>query len=45
MLSFRKGVPYTLEYLKDLAVQKIHAIWGRGSKEDFFELYFLLQHF
>lgn len=45
MLSFRTIVPHTLEHLKDLAVQKIHAIEGRGSKKDFIDLYFLLQHY
>ena len=45
MLSFRENIPYTLEHLKDIAVQKIQAIQGRGSKEDFYDMYFLLQHF
>ena len=45
MLSFRENIPYTLEHLKDIAVQKIQAIQGRGSKEDFYELSYLLQHF
>lgn len=45
MLSFRTIVPHTLEHLKDIAVQKIQAIQGRGSKEDFYDLFFLLQHY
>jgi predicted nucleotidyltransferase component of viral defense system len=30
---------------KDIAAMKIGAIEGRGSKKDFFDLYFLLQHY
>ncbi len=45
MLSFRENVPYTVEHLKDMTVKKISAIEGRGSKEDFYDLYFLLQRF
>lgn len=30
---------------KDIAAMKISAIEGRGSKKDFFDLYFLLQHY
>ena len=45
MLSFRTIVPHTLEHMKDNAAMKISAIEGRGSKKDFFDLYFLLQHY
>jgi hypothetical protein len=31
--------------LKDIAAMKLDAINGRGSKKDFFDLYFLFQHF
>lgn len=31
--------------LKDIAAMKVNAICGRGSKKDFFDLYFLLDHF
>jgi Nucleotidyl transferase AbiEii toxin, Type IV TA system len=31
--------------IKDIACMKIDAIMGRGRKKDFFDLYFLLQHF
>lgn len=30
---------------KDIAVMKINAIEGRGSKKDFIDLYFLLKHY
>ena len=30
---------------KDIAAMKINAIEGRGSKKDFIDIYFLLQHF
>lgn len=30
---------------KDIAAMKINAIEGRGSKKDFIDLYFLLQHY
>ena len=30
---------------KDIAAMKISAIEGRGSKKDFYDLYFLLQHY
>jgi hypothetical protein len=31
--------------IRDIAPMKIDAICGRGKKKDFFDLYFLLQHF
>jgi predicted nucleotidyltransferase component of viral defense system len=31
--------------LKDIAAMKLEAISGRGSKKDFIDIYFLLQHF
>jgi len=31
--------------IKDIAPMKLDAITGRGKKKDFFDLYFLLQHF
>ncbi|MCK9451395.1 MAG: nucleotidyl transferase AbiEii/AbiGii toxin family protein [Bacteroidales bacterium] len=31
--------------IKDIAAMKLAAITGRGSKKDFVDLYFLLQHF
>lgn len=31
--------------IKDIAAMKIAAITGRGTKKDFIDLYFLLQHF
>lgn len=31
--------------LKDIAAMKLEAITGRGSRKDFVDLYFLLQHF
>jgi predicted nucleotidyltransferase component of viral defense system len=31
--------------LKDIAAMKINAIAGRGSKKDFIDIYYLLQHF
>lgn len=31
--------------LKDIAAMKLETIAGRGSKKDFIDLYFLLQHF
>lgn len=31
--------------IRDIACMKIDAIMGRGRKKDFFDLYFLLQHF
>jgi hypothetical protein len=34
-----------LANIKDIACMKIDAIMGRGRKKDFFDLYFLLQHF
>lgn len=30
---------------KDIAAMKVNAIIGRGSKKDFIDIYFLLQHF
>lgn len=30
---------------KDIAAMKINAVEGRGSKKDFIDIYFLLQHF
>ena len=30
---------------KDIAAMKVNAIAGRGSKKDFIDMYFLLQHF
>lgn len=35
----------TLASPKDIAAMKVNAIEGRGSKKDFIDLYFLLQHF
>lgn len=35
----------TLASPKDIAVLKINAIEGRGSKKDFIDIYMLLQHF
>ena len=34
-----------LANIKDIACMKIDAIMGRGRKKDFFDLYFLLEHF
>ena len=34
-----------LASLKDIAAMKINAIEGRGSKKDFIDIYFLLQHY
>lgn len=34
-----------LASMKDIAAMKINAVEGRGSKKDFIDLYFLLQHF
>ena len=31
--------------LEDLAAMKLNAIANRGAKKDFYDLYFLLQHF
>ncbi len=31
--------------LKDISAMKVNAICGRGSKKDFFDIYFLLQYF
>ncbi len=31
--------------IKDISCMKVDAIMGRGRKKDFFDLYFLLQHF
>lgn len=31
--------------LEDIAPMKLDAISGRGSKKDFYDVYFLLQHF
>ena len=56
MISFF-GYPYTiiddfkifnkirLAGMKDIAAMKLEAIAGRGSKKDFVDIYFLLQHF
>ncbi len=38
-----KGIQ--LAGLKDIAAMKLEAIAGRGSKKDFFDIYFLLQQF
>lgn len=35
----------TLASPKDIAAMKINAIEGRGSKKDFIDVYFLLQHY
>jgi predicted nucleotidyltransferase component of viral defense system len=35
----------TLASIKDIAAMKLAAITGRGTKKDFVDLYFLLQHF
>lgn len=37
--------PIVLASPKDIAAMKINAIEGRGSKKDFIDLYFLLQHY
>jgi predicted nucleotidyltransferase component of viral defense system len=34
-----------LVHIEDVAAMKISAITGRGRKRDFYDLYFLLQHF
>lgn len=34
-----------LAHPRDIAAMKLAAITGRGTKKDFFDLYFLLQHF
>lgn len=34
-----------LASMKDIAAMKINAIEGRGTKKDFIDIYFLLQHF
>lgn len=31
--------------LKDIAAMKLSAVTGRGTKKDFIDIYFLLQHF
>lgn len=36
---FRLGSP------KDIAAMKVNAVMGRGSKKDFVDVYFLLQHY
>ena len=30
---------------KDIAAMKVNAVMGRGSKKDFIDIYFLLQHY
>lgn len=42
--AIKDGV-ITLASPKDIAAMKVNAIEGRGSKKDFIDLYFLLQHF
>jgi predicted nucleotidyltransferase component of viral defense system len=37
--------PIRMLSIEDIAPMKLDAITGRGSKKDFFDLYFLLQHF
>ncbi len=39
------GDGIVLAGLKDIAAMKIAAVVGRGTKKDFIDLYFLLQHF
>ena len=39
------GDGFVLAGLKDIAAMKIAAVVGRGTKKDFIDLYFLLQHF
>lgn len=34
-----------LASMKDIAAMKVNAIEGRGTKKDFIDIYFLLQHF
>lgn len=36
---------WRLANLQDIAAMKLSAITGRGSKKDFIDIYFLLQHF
>ena len=43
MLSFRTIIPHAMEHI-DNAAEKLDAISRRGSKKDFIDLYFLLQH-
>ncbi len=48
MLSLQTVYPDTLELLKspkDIAAMKVNAIIGRGTKKDFIDIYYLLQHF
>ena len=40
-----QGDGFILAGLKDIAAMKIAAVVGRGTKKDFIDLYFLLQHF
>lgn len=40
----RQGA-WRLAALEDIAAMKLSAITGRGSKKDFIDIYFLLQHF
>ena len=39
------GDGFVLAGLKDIAAMKVAAVVGRGTKKDFIDLYFLLQHF
>lgn len=48
MLSYKTIEPHTLELLaspKDIAAMKVNAAEGRGTKKDFIDIYFLLQHY
>lgn len=57
MLSLQTVLPNTLELLrkledglilaspKDIAAMKVNAVMGRGTKKDFVDMYFLLQHY
>lgn len=53
LIRFKYGFQYStvienglrLANIKDIAPMKLDAITGRGKKKDFFDLYFLLNHF
>ncbi len=45
MLSYQTVDVHTLATPPDIAAMKVNAIEGRGSKKDFIDLYYLLQHY